>query len=175
MTNLAVREAADQDLEEVRTIYSFYVLHGTSTFEEIPPSVGELHARRKAVADARLPFLVAALDGQIAGYAYATLYRPRPAYRHTVETSVYIADGRRGQGVGSALLSELIRRCETENFRQMVAVIGDSGNAASIALHRRFGFQQIGTLRSVGFKLGQWLDTVLMQRALGTGDRTLPG
>ena len=130
--------------------------------------------RRVAVLDLGLPYLVAERAGEILGYSYATFYRPRPAYRHTVEDSVYLAEGLGGQGIGAALLSELIRRCESGPWRQMLAVIGNSANAGSIGLHRKLGFEHAGTLRSVGFKLGRWVDTVLMQRALGSGDMALP-
>src|SRR5277367_1935925 len=152
-SRILVRDALESDLAAVQRIYAFYVLHGLATFEEIPPAVDELRQRRKAVLDAGLPCLVAMVDGEIAGYAYASSYRPRPAYRHTVEDSVYVANGLHGQGIGSALLSELIQRCEAGNWTQMIAVIGDSGNAGSIALHRRFGFEHVGTLKDVGFKL----------------------
>jgi L-amino acid N-acyltransferase YncA len=121
-----------------------------------------------------LPYLAAEIDGQLVGYAYATGYRPRAAYRHTIEDSVYVAPGRSGRGVGTALLTELIVRCTVGPWRQMLAVIGNSGNTASIALHRRMGFRLVGTLTSVGFKLGEWIDTVLMQRPLGDGDATNP-
>lgn len=120
-----------------------------------------------------LPYLVAELDTRVVGYCYATTYRSRPAYRNTIEDSVYVADGMQGRGIGMALLAALIARCETGPWRQMVAVIGDSGNAGSIALHERLGFRRMGTLEAVGFKLGRWVDTVLMQRALGAGSSTL--
>jgi len=174
MSRILVRDAGDTDIEAVQRIYAFYVLHGLATFEESPPAVDELLRRRQAILSAGLPYLVALVDEQVVGFAYASSYRPRPAYRHTVEDSVYVADGLHGRGIGSALLSALIEHCEAGDWRQMMAVIGDSGNAASIALHKRFGFEHAGTLKSVGFKLGQWVDTILMQRALGPGDRTLP-
>ena len=158
----------------VQEIYAHYVLHGVATFEEVPPRVDELLSRRAFVLGLGLPYLVAVMDGRIAGYSYATTYRPRPAYRHTVEDSVYVAKGLGAHGIGSALLSCLIARCEAGPWRQMLAVIGNSGNAGSIALHARLGFEPAGTLTSVGFKLGQWVDTVLMQRPLGSGDATLP-
>ena len=171
---ILVRDAGDSDVDAIQRIYAFYVLRGLATFEEEPPAVEDLLARKQAILTAGLPYLVAAVGQQIVGYAYATLYRQRPAYRHTIENSVYVADGFRSKGIGTALLSALIERCEAGGWRQMIAVIGDSGNAASIALHSRLGFKRIGTLNAVGFKLGRWVDTVLMQRALGPGDRTLP-
>lgn len=171
---VVVRDAEEADMAAVQAIYQHYVLNGLATFEEHPPSTKEMVSRRDAVVAAGLPYLVAEAGGRIVGYSYATSYRPRPAYRHTIEDSVYVADGLGGRGVGAALLQALIARCEAGPWRQMLAVIGNSGNAGSIALHRRMGFQQVGTIRSVGFKLGQWVDTVLMQRALGSGDTTLP-
>ena len=171
---VAVRDAAEADMAQVRAIYSHHVLHGLATFEEVPPPVEEMIGRRAAVLAAGLPYLVAELDGRVVGYAYATAYRPRPAYRFSIEDSVYVEDGLAGRGVGSALLSELITRCEKGPWRQMLAVIGNSGNEGSIALHRRLGFRHAGTFTSVGFKLGRWVDTVLMQRPLGEADSTLP-
>jgi phosphinothricin acetyltransferase len=158
----------------IRDIYTHHVLYGLATFEEVPPSVDELRLRRAAVLGTGLPYLLAELNGEIVGYSYATAYRPRPAYRFSIEDSVYVADGLGGRGVGSALLQELIVRCEKGPWRQMLAVVGNSGNAGSLALHRRMGFQPIGTFKSAGFKLGRWVDTVLMQRALGEGDTTAP-
>jgi L-amino acid N-acyltransferase YncA len=128
-------------------------------------------ARRRASVEAGLPYLVAEADGQTLGFAYATAYRARPAYRFTVEDSVYVADGLAGRGIGSALLGESIAGCEGGPWRQMIAVVGDSANSGSIALHRRFGFEHVGTLRSVGFKFGRWVDTPILQRALGTAGR----
>jgi L-amino acid N-acyltransferase YncA len=171
---IIVRDAVDADMAAIQSIYAPHVLRGLATFEEVPPSIEELSARRATVLGLDLPYLVAELDGRVAGYAYATAYRPRPAYRHTVEDSVYVAEGFGGRGLGSALLGTLIERCEAAPWRQMLAIIGNSGNAGSIALHRRLGFEPAGTLKSVGFKLGQWVDTILMQRALGLGDTALP-
>jgi phosphinothricin acetyltransferase len=158
----------------VEKIYAHHVRCGLATFEEVPPSHDELRARRAAVVATGLPYLVAERHGEVVGYAYATAYRSRPAYRYTVEDSVYVLDGLGGQGIGSALLHSLISRCETGPWRQMIALIGDSANAASIALHRRMGFRMAGTLGAVGFKLGRWVDTVLMQRPLGEGAQTVP-
>ncbi|MDR5819864.1 N-acetyltransferase family protein [Caballeronia sp. LZ043] len=161
-----VRDAASADFDGIARIYAHYVEHALATFEEVPPSADELRTRHAAIAAAGMPYLVAELDGVIAGYAYASAYRPRSAYRHTVEDSVYVAAGFHGRGVGRALLGALVERCERGPWRQMIAVIGDSGNAGSIALHARLGFEHAGVLRDVGFKHGQWVDTVLMQRAL---------
>ncbi|MBS7539577.1 GNAT family N-acetyltransferase [Ancylobacter lacus] len=169
-----VREARDADLPALHSIYAHHVLTGTASFETAPPTLEEMAARRAAVLAQGLPYLVATLDGAVAGYCYASAYRPRPAYRFTVEDSVYVAHGLGGRGVGSALLGALIARCEAGPWRQMIAVIGDSANAGSIALHRRHGFAPAGTLGAVGFKFGRWIDSVLMQRALGAGDATPP-
>jgi L-amino acid N-acyltransferase YncA len=171
---IVVRDATAADMEAVAAIYAFYVLNSFATFEVTPPTTDELRARREAVLGAGLPYLVAALGRVVVGYAYATPYRPRPAYRHTVEDSVYVAKAFHAQGVGSALHAALIARCEAGDWRQMIAVIGGSDNSGSIALHRRFGFAHAGTLKAVGFKFGRWADTVLMQRALGQGDLTPP-
>jgi L-amino acid N-acyltransferase YncA len=169
-----VRDAAESDIPAIQAIYANYVLNALATFEEVPPSVEEMLSRRASVLEAGLPFLVAEVDGRLAGYSYATSYRLRPAYRYTIEDSVYVAAGLDGRGIGSALLKCLIARCEEGPWRQMIAVIGDSSNSGSIALHRRLGFRTAGTLTSVGFKLGQWVDTVLMQRALGAGGTNKP-
>jgi phosphinothricin acetyltransferase len=171
---VVVRDATEQDMAAVQAIYAHHVLHGLATFEEVPPGVDELLARRASVLGAGLPYLAAELGGRVVGYSYATSYRPRPAYRYAVEDSVYVAEGLGGRGIGGALLAALIARCEAGPWRQMLAVIGNSGNAGSIALHRRAGFRPVGTLTSVGFKLGRWVDTVLMQRPLGSGDATPP-
>ncbi|MBR1219158.1 N-acetyltransferase [Bradyrhizobium sp. U87765 SZCCT0131] len=169
-----LRDAVAADMGQVAAIYAFHVQHSLATFEETPPPAAEMAQRLAAVRALGLPYLVAETADGIAGYAYASAYRPRAAYRFTVEDSVYLADGRGGQGLGSALLAALIARCEAGPWRQMIAVIGNSGNAASLALHRRHGFRDVGTLAAVGFKLGRWVDTVLMARALGPGDRVLP-
>ena len=165
----AVRRCTRDDLAEVREIYALEVRDGTASFELEPPSVTEMAARFAAIEAAGLPYLVAELDGQIAGYAYAGPYRPRPAYRYTVEDSVYVARWARRQGVGQALLEAVIKRASAQGMRQMVAIIGDSAHTASIELHARAGFRFVGTLEHVGWKFGRWLDTVIMQRPLGPG------
>ena len=154
----------------VRDIYAHYVLHSLATFEETPPTLEDMLARRRASVELGLPYLVAEAEGETVGFAYAAAYRPRPAYRFTIEDSVYVSDGKRSQGVGSALLGALIGACEGGPWRQILAVVGDSANLGSIALHRRFGFELMGTLRSVGFKFGRWVDTPILQRALAPGD-----
>ncbi|MCK0206607.1 N-acetyltransferase family protein [Starkeya koreensis] len=159
----------------VQAIYAHHVRHGLASFEEVPPSLAEMATRRAHVRALGLPYLVAERGGALLGFAYASAYRPRPAYRFTVEDSVYVAAGHGGEGIGSALLGALIARCEEGPWRQMLAVIGDSGNTASLALHSRLGFRTAGTFQSVGFKFGRWVDSVLMQRPLGPGDTSPPG
>jgi L-amino acid N-acyltransferase YncA len=173
--SFTLRDSRDDDVEDIRAIYAHHVLHGLASFEEAPPDAAEIARRRAEVLALRLPYLVAEAEGRVVGYCYATLYRTRSAYRHTLENSVYVREGMQGRGIGRALLEALIERCEAGPWRQMVAVIGDSANDASIALHRACGFETIGTLRSVGFKFGHWVDSVFMQRALGRGDSALPG
>ena len=172
--SLVVRDAAEADMEAVARIYAHHVERGLATFEEAAPTDEEMRARRLKVLAVGAPYLVAEIDGEIVGYCYAAPYHARPAYRHTLEDSVYVAPGRGGRGIGGALLAALIARCEAGPWRWMVAIIGDSGNSASIALHRRYGFEPVGTLRSVGFKHGRWVDTPIMQRVLGPGDSRPP-
>lgn len=172
---VAIRDARDSDMAAVQAIYAHHVRHGLASFEEEPPDLAEIARRFAALGAAGLPYLVAETPGgAIDGYAYAGPYRPRPAYRYSVEDSVYIAPGRDGRGTGRALLEALVRRCTALGYRQMIAVIGDSGNLASIRIHERCGFARVGDLPSVGFKFGRWVDCVIMQRALGEGDTTLP-
>ncbi|MFQ5774276.1 MAG: GNAT family N-acetyltransferase [Kiloniellaceae bacterium] len=177
---IRVREARREDLERIQAIYAHHVRHGLASFEETPPDLEEIVRRFEATLAAGLPYLAAELEAAgsaagVQGYAFAGRYRPRPAYRYTVENSVYVAPDGVGCGVGRALLGELIRRCTALGYRQMVAVIGDSDNVASIRLHEAFGFAHAGTLRSVGFKFGRWVDSVIMQRPLGEGDTAPPG
>jgi phosphinothricin acetyltransferase len=164
-----VRPCTREDLAEVREIYALEVREGTASFELEPPSLPEMTARFAAIEAAGLPYVVAELEGRVAGYAYASPYRPRPAYRHTVEDSVYVARFARRRGVGRALLGAVIAHATARGMRQMVAIIGDSAHVASIELHARAGFRLVGTLENVGWKFGRWLDTVIMQRALGDG------
>jgi L-amino acid N-acyltransferase YncA len=161
-----LRPASQGDLAAIAAIYEPEVRHGTATFELEPPDAAELGRRLAKVRAAGLPWLVAELDGRVGGYAYAAPYRDRPAYRFTVEDSVYLAAEARGRGLGQRLLGAVIEASRDAGMRQMVAVIGDSANVASVRLHRNCGFADVGTLRDVGFKLGRWLDTVLMQRSL---------
>ena len=173
-SDIEIRPAEAGDIGLVQDIYANEVLNGTASFELTPPDRVEMTSRWRRLADAGLPYLVATKDGVVLGYAYCALYRERPAYRHTVEDSVYVAPDARGLKIGSKLLQALITQCEASGFRQMVAVIGDSRNAASINLHRALGFTFTGTFHDVGYKHGRWLDTVLMQRTLGDGATTPP-
>ena len=166
---VSIRPARAADAPALAAIYGHHCLHGLGTFEEVPPSADEMAGRVKAVRDRGLPYLVAELDGAVAGFAYAAPFRPRAAYRYTVEDSVYIAPDRLGRGVGKALLSRVIAECEAMGLRQMVAVIGDSANAGSVGLHRSLGFTHQGVGESVGYKFGRWVDIVWMQRALNGG------
>jgi phosphinothricin acetyltransferase len=170
-------EIVEADLSHVpalQAIYAHWVTTGLASFEEIPPDIAEMDRRRCEVQAKGLPYL-AAVDGRaVLGFSYVGPYRTRPAYRYTVEDSVYVAPGAHGRGVGRALLGRLIAQAQARNLRQMVAIIGDSANRASIGLHEALGFERTGVLRSVGFKHGRWVDSVVMQRALGAGDGALP-
>ncbi|MBJ9965342.1 N-acetyltransferase family protein [Burkholderia seminalis] len=169
-----VRDAVDSDLDAIHAIYAHHVHHSVASFEETPPDVAELRVRRDAVLRQGLPYLVAECDGRVAGYAYATPYRTRSAYRFAIEDSIYIDDAQRGRGIGRALLAALIARCEQGPWRQMIAVIADGGTGGSTSLHHAFGFEPAGVLKAVGFKHGRWIDTALLQRPLGGGAHTLP-
>jgi phosphinothricin acetyltransferase len=171
---VTTRAATLADIAAITAIYAEQVLYGTATFELAPPDEAEMVRRMDALLAAGYPYVVAERDGKVLGYAYAGEYRSRPAYRHTVEDSIYLATDARGQGVGGLLLRVLIEQSTALGFRQMIAVIGDSQNMASIRVHRAAGFAEVGVLRSAGHKFGRWLDVVLMQRTLGQGDRTLP-
>jgi L-amino acid N-acyltransferase YncA len=165
-----LRPSADDDLPQMAAIYSHHVQYGTASFELEPPSLAELTRRRGDVLAKGLPWLVALFDSEVLGYAYATHFRMRPAYRFTLEDSIYLADGAQGRGIGKLLLAELIARCEATGARQMLAVIGDAAtNTASIGLHRTMGFADCGLLMGVGWKFDAWRDVMLMQRALGGG------
>lgn len=162
------------DFAAIQAIYARHVLHGLASFEEVPPGEEEMLHRHADVAAHGLPYLVAERDGVVMGYGYCTLFRARSAYRYSLEDSVYVREDSTGKGIGSKLLAEVLARCERLNYRQVIAVIGDSGNLPSIALHARHGFVRVGTLRSSGFKLGRWVDSVYMQRPLGPGDGAPP-
>jgi L-amino acid N-acyltransferase YncA len=174
MPAISIRPAAPRDIAAITRIYDHAVRHGTASFELEPPDDAEMAQRYQRLLAGGYPYLVAELGGEIAGYAYAGPYRARPAYHWSVEDSIYIAPQTHRRGIGRALLDRLIAESEAGGFRQMIAVIGDSANAASIELHRAAGFRMVGTFDNVGFKLGRWLDSVLMQRPLGTGAATVP-
>lgn len=174
MSAAEIRPATEADLSAITEIYAHEVLHGTATFELIPPDLAEMTRRFRALGDGGFPYLAAVLDRGVVGYAYAGPYRPRPAYRFTVENSVYLSPSVHRRGIGLRLMERLIADCEARGYRQMIAVIGDSANAGSIGVHTRTGFQMIGTHPNVGLKFGRWLDTVMMQRPLGPGGTTVP-
>lgn len=174
VARLCIRDSVEADIAAVQRIYAHHVLNGSASFEEEPPSKQDLAARRDAVLARGLPYVVADLDGIVVGYSYASPYRARSAYRYTIEDSVYVAEGFHRLGIGRKLLSSLIARSEHGRWRQMLAVIGDSANTASINLHLDLGFEWIGVFRDVGWKFGRWTDTVLMQRPLGRAGSSPP-
>ncbi len=174
MSKPTLRPAIAADIPAIAAIYRPAVLTGTASFELEPPGEDEMLRRFRSITDGGYPYFVAELDGRVVGYSYANAYRTRPAYRFTVENSVYIAPEAQGKGVGRALLTALIDTCTAQGYRLMVAVIGDSANFASISLHRRAGFTFCGTIQSVGYKFDRWLDSVIMQLPLGEGDRSAP-
>ena len=169
-----IRDANEADMPAIQAIYWHHVMHGFGSFEEMAPDVAEMTRRWRAICDQGLPFLAGEIDGQVLSYAYGGPFRLRSAYRHTIEDSIYISPDAQRRGIGRLLLGELITRCTDMGFRQMVAVIGDSGNMASINFHLAMGFRYAGSLLSVGFKFGSWVDSVMMQRPLGDGDTNLP-
>lgn len=169
-----LRPSRDDDVPSLAAIYAHHVLHGTGTFEIDPPSPADMAARRAEVLGRGLPWLVLEEDGQVLGYAYCNWFKPRPAYRYSAEDSIYLAAGHEGRGLGRQLLAELARQAQAAGVRKLIAVIGDSGNAGSIGVHRSLGFEMVGTIRSCGWKFGRWLDIVLMEKALGEGDHSAP-
>ena len=171
---ITIRPATAADLERLVAIYEWHVRNGAASFEEVPPDLAEFQRRFQHIADLGLPYLVAGAGDRLLGYAYAGPYRPRSAYRFSVEDSIYLDPKATGRGIGRRLLGAVIDGATAAGKRQMLAVIGDSSNRASIALHAGLGFTETGTFRSVGFKFGRWVDTVLMQRALGEGGTSLP-
>jgi len=171
---VTIRDATEDDMASILSIYSFYVTRTAASFEEVVPDVEEMKNRRRFVLSRGLPYLVAEEHGEVLGYTYAGPFRPRSAYRFTVEDSIYVAPFVVRRGIGGALLSALIDRCTNLGYRQMIAIIGDSGNQGSIAVHRSRGFGQEGVLRGVGLKFGRWVDAVIMHRVLGGDDRPLP-
>ncbi|MFT4192748.1 MAG: GNAT family N-acetyltransferase [Comamonas sp.] len=169
-----IRPSQAEDLPAITGIYEHHVLHGTATFELVPPTQAEMSQRRDDVLSKGLPYLVCVENGRVLGYAYANWFKPRPAYRFTVEHSIYLAHDTAGRGLGRLLLAELASQCERRGVRKMVAVIGGADNLASIHLHRALGFAQCGLMRDAGWKHGRWLDVVMMDRVLGAGGTTPP-
>jgi phosphinothricin acetyltransferase len=174
MSAIAVRPATEADVPAIAAIYQPAVLNGTASFELDPPDQAEMLRRFKTLVDAGFPYLIAEADRAIMGYAYAGPYRARPAYRFSVENSIYVSPNAHRRGVGRILLAALIDVCTRRGYRQMIAVIGDSANSGSIGLHRAMGFRFSGTIHSVGYKHGRWLDSVIMQLPLGPGDTEPP-
>jgi L-amino acid N-acyltransferase YncA len=170
----SIRAAGPADIASITRIYDHAVRQGTASFEIEPPDETEMARRLRNLMEGGYPYLVAELDGTVAGYAYAGPYRARPAYRWTVEDSVYVAPAAYRRGIGRALLDRLIDESAARNFRQMIAVIGDSAQTASIELHRTTDFRFVGKIENVGFKFGRWLDSIIMQRPLGAGAKINP-
>jgi L-amino acid N-acyltransferase YncA len=169
-----IRPSRDEDIAAITAIYAHHVLTGTGTFEIDPPTEADMAGRRADVLARNLPYIVAEKDGQVAGFAYANWFKPRPAYRFSAEDSIYVADSARGRGVGRKLLAELAVQAEAAGVRKLLAVIGDSANLGSIGVHRSLGFTDVGVMRSVGWKFGAWRDIVLMEKTLGAGDTSSP-
>ncbi len=173
---LTLRPARETDLPQITAIYSHAVLNGTASYEYDAPGLTEMTARFNATTSGSFPYLVAQDDDRVLGYAYASAFRTRPAYRFMVEDSIYIAPDAQGHGLGTLMLGELLARCEALGFRQMIAVIGDAAvNLASARLHAAMGFAECGRIKGSGFKFGRWCDTMMMQRALNGGVESLPG
>ncbi|MEO7954921.1 MAG: N-acetyltransferase family protein [Polaromonas sp.] len=164
-----IRPSRDEDLAAIAAIYAHHVCHGTGSFETEAPSVADMAARRADVLSKGLPYLVAEQDGVVIGFAYGNWFKPRPAYRYSVEDSIYLAPDLHRKGLGRALLAELLARCEAVGIRKVMAIIGDSGNAGSVGVHRSAGFQTVGTIDGCGWKFGAWRDIVIMQKTLGPG------
>lgn len=171
-THSIIRPSLEADIPAIQTIYAHHVLHGTGTFETEPPTVADMTARRADVLGKNLPYLVLEQAGRVVGFAYANWFKPRPAYRFSVEDSIYMAHDASGQGLGKLLLTELLTQLERAGIRKSMAVIGDSENKGSIGVHRACGFTMIGTVKSCGWKFGQWCDIVMMEKTLGLGDST---
>ena len=174
LSMIQIRTSTDSDLARITSIYRHHVLAGTGTFEVDPPSEDEMATRRIDVLNKNLPYLVAAIDGLVVGFAYCNWFKPRPAYRYSAEDSIYLANEVQGQGIGRALLSELSVRAETAGIRKLIAVIGDSANERSIGLHHALGFRNVGLITACGWKFDRWLDIVLMEKTLGQGSGTKP-
>jgi len=172
--DIIIRNARDEDMPTIQQIYALQVLHGVSSWEEEPPSLEEMILRRDTVTQGGYPYRVAVRGDDVLGYSYVSSYRSRPAYRYTVENSIYVAHTAQRMGLGKRLLEDLIVLCTALNFRQMIAVVGDSDNSMSIDFHKNMGFQQVGIIKSIGYKFGHWMDSVVLQLQLGDGDTTPP-
>jgi phosphinothricin acetyltransferase len=173
-TDIVIRDCTEADMPSVTAVYAQSVREETASFELVPPDLMEMTRRRAGIVEKGHPYLVAELEGEVAGYAYASAFHPRPAYALTVENTVYVARAAQRQGVGRALMTALIEACTARGYRQMIAIVGGSDHLASIALHKALGFNQVGVFKSVGYKHGRWLDAVYLQRPLGAGDTTPP-
>lgn len=171
---IAIRNVCDEDMPAIQAIYALQVLHGVSSWENEPPSLKEMVKRKEAINQSGFPYRVAVRGNEVLGYAYASAYRNRPAYRYTVENSIYLADSVQRTGLGQRLLKDLIVACTALGFRQMIAVVGDSGNTMSIDFHKKMGFEQVGLIKSIGYKFNGWLDSVVLQLTLGEGDASPP-
>jgi phosphinothricin acetyltransferase len=169
---LILRQSSEQDIPAITAIYAHHVTHGTGTFETTPPTEADMAARRSDVLGKALPYLVAELQGRVVGFAYCQWFKPRPAYRFSAEDSIYLDPDAAGQRIGNKLLTELVRQAEAAGIRKLIAVIGDSGNARSIGVHRSVGFRHVGTIEACGWKFGRWLDIVMMEKSVGEGHRT---
>jgi len=169
-----IRARQDSDMAKITDIYSHHVLNGASSWELSPPDVSEMTTRAHALRDGGYPYLVAEVDGVVVGYTYAGAYRPRPAYRFTVEHTVYVDDNARRGGIGSALVTAIIEACEQRGYRQMIGIIGDSKNLQSIEFHKKMGFGHVGCVKKIGYKFDRWMDQILMQRPLGDGSNASP-
>ena len=170
----SIRPSLESDLPAITAIYGHHVLHGTGTFETTPPTESEMAARRADVLAKGLPWLVLEEGGRVLGYAYCQWFKPRPAYRFSAEDSIYMHSDAAGKGLGRALLAELMKQAEAAGVRKLIAVIGDSGNAASVGVHKALGFEAVGTIRNCGWKFERWLDIVIMDKAIGEGAATRP-
>ena len=170
----SIRPSRDSDVPAIAAIYAHHVLHGTGTFETTPPTEADMANRRLDVLGRGLPYLVAEQGGRVLGFAYCQWFKPRPAYRYSAEDSIYLHPDAAGQGIGKQLLAALLHQAEAAGVRKLIAVIGDSGNAGSIGVHRSLGFQKVGVIASCGWKFGQWLDIVLMEKPLGEANRSAP-
>jgi phosphinothricin acetyltransferase len=171
---LLLRASLDQDIPAITAIYAHHVLHGTGTFETEAPGIADMTARRADVLSKGLPYLVAEQEGKVVGFAYGNWFKPRPAYRYSVEDSIYLAPDFHGQGLGRALLAELLARCEAVGIRKVMAIVGDSANAGSVGVHRALGFTQVGIVEACGWKFGAWRDIVILQKTLGPGSQQPP-